>query len=469
MPKKSRLKVVALLLALIGILSYPVIITVAKLELGGTSPNEQVYAKLIHEYQRANGQYCTGIHVTPESTWLIGRIENNPVEYFTFAKDIPNLEKLLYPSEENANKAVNEKALYSWSRGSSLYQREEVSFISKLDKTGTFKLVAVVPDVACLQATPDGRRVYLFTGLDRPKREEDQEVNISQSVIFQSDDQGKTWQWRKEGFFPTNHYVVLDLKPYFFTAQSVWSWGNYDENSILKFSPDGGKTVENVIALKPFLASRHRGYGDIERHIVQISADKAIIWVSQRIKGQNTSDGMPSQVLTHRIPLMRNQGKWQAGKKTTIKELFIEEVIDNRNGKVIAHINLDADTPTQLAFLNLKTLEWQPRGELPSTFFGLLTANDSIRSMHVSQNSIVIKISSVHEVPRWIYPWDGRPAYISARAYFYSTDWGESWEKLDIDSHDGVLGMGKEQDKVLWANPWYKDSELAVRSYDLNQ
>jgi len=421
------------------------------MELGGASPNEEVYGKLSDVYQRENPQICTGIYVTPEATWLIGRLDGIPDDY-SFAKDAPNLEKQLYSDEEKAEK---EQILSNgWNYGF-VNITKDVSYISQLDKAGTFQVIAVVPEITCLKSTADGRRVYLFTGLSHPDK------NISQGAIFQSDDQGKTWRLREEGFSPIHENIAWEIQPYFSIEKSVWSWLNENEDTILQFSPDGGDTAENVIELKPLLDSQRTNYGLVTRHIVQISDNKAIIWASQRMKDLSTTDGK-EHILTHRIPLTRNQGKWLVGKKTTIKKRFIEQVIDNRNGNVIARLYSDVDGAEQIALLNQKTLEWQLKGKLPSTF-GLLPASNRLESIHVGKNSIVVSIRSSHKVPRWLYPWS--KASIDANAVFSSTDWGESWGKLDIDGPQGVLGMDRDQDKIIWTTNSYEDE--TVRSYDL--
>ncbi|MEO5735544.1 MAG: hypothetical protein ABIN96_14795 [Rubrivivax sp.] len=77
-----------------------------------------------------------------------------------------------------------------------------VSFISRLDRNRKFQVVAVVPAYACLLHSPDGEHVYLMTSLRRPEPIGGNRDGAEQDVIFQSDDQGQTWRWRKEGFFP---------------------------------------------------------------------------------------------------------------------------------------------------------------------------------------------------------------------------------------------------------------------------
>lgn len=157
--------------------------------------------------QRAMQQWCTGVISTPQATWLVGRMESTLPEMTQetpLVAKVPNLAKLV----------PLQKDQYS-------SERPTLSFISRLNAKGEFELLATVPEVACLYTNAAGNRVYLLTGLEL----EDVNDTRRQTAVLRSDDQGKTWQWMKNGFMPGAEWLAWSLKPVFTRDGEVWAVG----------------------------------------------------------------------------------------------------------------------------------------------------------------------------------------------------------------------------------------------------
>ena len=480
---------IAALLAL-ALLSYTVMLVRAKQEWGGASPDAQVLGTVADVSQRAMEQYCTGVIVTPRSTWLVGRREGSIAD-FEFARSAPDLAELVYGprTDDPPPDSASSLGMLGWGMG--LGSRPEVSFVSRLDGEGRFQLVAVVPDAACLQATPDGERVFLLTGLSRP--DGTSEPGPQQNVIFQSDDQGKTWQWRKEGLFPAAEWIAWNLEARFHDARSVWAWRDDAEDppptagqpvpSGLQYSPDGGTTVEDVMTSHPLherldavqsligpqgrWGDANGTFGEVKRHVVQLGPEDAALWVSQTFR-YALDDGpylTHTYHLTRYARLTRKGGTWHLGEVKQLDGVAIDSVLDNRGDKVVAV--LDRGDGAHVALLDRTSLEWQDQGRLPSAF-GVLPSHSGLREWFVGRGVIVANVMSSHDVPRWLSPWRREAASISADAVFFSKDWGRSWQKLDMPGYLGVLGLDAQHERVAWAKGnWYDSTDLAVRTYGL--
>lgn len=446
---------------------YMGLLTRGKMEIGGASPDEQTLGIVADVSQRAMEQYCTGVVVTPAGTWLVARRERVAREELDFARQAPDL------SAELQGVATE-----------SLSRDRQLSIISRLGANGRFEVVATLPEVACLRATPDGRRVFLLTGINRPG---DAAGARAQTVVFRSDDQGRSWQWLKAGLFPQANWLAWNLVPYFYDNQSVWAWRDEDAEaptSGLQHSADGGTTIEDIAASGPLLVTRDeilkftvpgakwgdsQGLqGDVKRHVVQLDADRAVLWVSQ-VFSYAVGDGLYLDHhvrVTSRAELRREGGRWRMGPVQREHGVALEQLWDTHAGQVVAVLR-DADGESaKTALLDKGTLAWQRQGPLPSAFGPLGTS--VLHGLHVGRQAIVANVLSDHQVPRWLYPWGRDAASVSGSAVFYSTDWGRSWSRLAIDGYLGVLGLDAGQDRVVWARGnWYDSRDLAVRSYGL--
>lgn len=457
-------------------LGYMGLLARGKLEIGGASPDERTLGRLADVNQRAMEQFCTGVVATPAGTWLVGRREDVEGQDFGFAHGATDLSAGL-PANAHA-----------------LSRDRQFSVISRLDAKGGFEVVATVPDVACLRATPDGRSLFALTGIDRAEAASGERA---QTAIFRSDDQGRSWQLLKTGLFPQANWLAWSLAPYFYDNRSVWAWREHDEEpdegtpagagtlaSGLQHSADGGATVEDIAASGPLLLSRDEilkltapnpnwgdsqgRHGEVQRHVVQLDANRAVLWVSQ-VFSYAVGDGiyLDHHVrVTSRAELRRDGERWRMGAVQREHGVALEQVLDNHAGQVVGVLR-DADGESaKIALLDKDTLGWKPQGPLPSAFGPLGTSG--LRELYASRGAIVANVMSHHEVPRWLYPWGREAASVSADAVFYSTDWGRSWSKLAIGGYLGVLGIEAEKDRVFWARGnWYSSRDLSVLSYGL--
>lgn len=488
-----RLLLVAALAVILALpLWYMGVIISAKFELGGYHPHRQTLGHLGFIGQRAMEPFCTGVVVTPQSTWLVGRREHDdPAQ----PADAINLSSLL--NDKSAGTPNADKSAY----GSLLGAAEPVtSYISRLDEHGQFHLVATVGEVVCLQPTPDGRSVYLLTGLDRPHKEENPGDPIPQTVVFRSDDQGKSWVWQREGLMKQANSLAWSLQLYFHGEREVWATTvqrdstpaayNSDAGSdagALFYSSDGGLTSERLPIDSSLLvkfsqvkgkAPANTTWGDDAGgdsvspsgvSVVQLDAERAVLWVSQSFR-YSPIDGKffsGSIEMTSYAPLRRVDGHWQMGQVQRLEDTAIDEVLQNQDGRIIALISHSNTVRQQIAELDPATLAWKPQGELP-TPFGMLTSSTYLRGLWIGKGALVANVSASHQVPRWLYPWSEDAAEISADGVFYSTNGGHSWRRLGVDGYLGVLGVDPASDRIFWADGnWYDSTDLGVYSYGL--
>ncbi|MCJ8203730.1 hypothetical protein [Pseudomonas sp. RGM2987] len=476
-----------LFVALLGgaALWYMWILTSAKLEWGGASPDQQQLGTVKDTRLRAMTQYCTGVVVTAQGTWLVGRLDGDASQLKP-AAEVVNLDAVVY----GKSKAPQVGGIYS----RLIVREEETSFISRLDAQGQFQLVAHVSGAACLVASPDGASVFLLTGLDRPEGADD----ISQTVVLRSDDQGKRWTWLNKGWFAEADNVAWSLKPYFHGADEVWAWGRpsvvEDDGGEATagavptgvfYSADRGMNSTAIVASESLLVSAesvHQQHpeitewytgsgeqGEIQTNVLQLDARQAFIWVSQRFWGSSPGGDVNNIAfnLTARARLQREEGAWRVVEIQREDNLYVSRLIQNDAGKVIGLIDQDNRGREVVAELDTTKLTWRTLGDLPSVF-SPLASESRVRGANfwIGQNSLLINTTSTHHPPRWIY-W-GREANISADGVFYSRDWGQSWKRLDIDGYLGIVGFQPEQDRVIWGNGnWYDNNDGGLYSYGL--
>jgi hypothetical protein len=487
--KRKVLVIVGIAVAclVLAVSAYPFLISRAKLESGGASPDEGIVGTVTNVDQRAMEQYCTGVVVTPLNTWLVGRREG-AVET-EWVGDTPDLSTLI--------EATSAQPVTSFS--SQLRSQPETTFISRLDAQGAFNLVATLPGTACLAATPDGKRVFLLTDLDSPAPMDGYRAN--QSVVLQSDDQGQSWNWRKQGLFP-QATVTWSMAPYFVDSQSVWVWAD-DPDEVddgfqistipsgqfktgLQYSQDGGATIEDIILSEALLVEvnaildRVEGpvqwsdmvgrFGEVKGHIAQLDAQRAVLWVTQDFAyaqpgSRYITDHM--YVTSHAV-LNRKDGRWHADKVQRLDDFAIERVLDNGSGKIVALAYTGHEPRMSVFVLDAELLEWKKQGSLPGAF-GPIESHTGLREAFIGEQILVLNVMSSHEVPSWLARLTGEEeASISADAVFYSKDWGRSWKRLAIPGYLGVLGMDARNNKVIWAKGnWYDSQDLNVRSYGL--
>jgi len=470
---------------------YMWMIVSAKLEWGGDSPGQQQLGAVPDTRHRAATQYCTGVVVTPQGTWLVARMRGDAGQLEPSA-DVADLDALVRGKPDEQQEPMASEGFASLLFGG----EKETSFISRLDAQGQFQLVAHVSTAACLVASPDGTSVLLLTGLDRPDTGSDDDVD--QTVVFRSDDQGKRWTWLEKGWFPKAGQLAWTLKPYFHGADEVWAWGTpsgIDNESGMDspgaistgvfYSADRGAhstpimatesllvTSEYVQVKRPDISQWHTDtgtYGDIRTHVIQLDAQRAFIWVSQRFWGSRP-DGEGDAIVvnvTTRAQLQRTAGQWRVADTQRDDSLFIASLAQNDAGRVAGLIDQGDAGRHVIAELDTATLAWRPLSELPSVF-APLASESWLREEHfyLGRNSLLVNVSSEHRPPRWLYWWSD--ASISANGVFYSKDWGRSWQRLAIGGYLGILGFQPTQDRVIWAKGnWYDNNDQSIYSYSL--
>jgi len=476
-----------------ALLWYLWMIASAKLEWGGGSPDQQTLGRVHNVKQRAMEQYCTGVVGTAQGTWLVGRLEGGAEDLELPAEAI-DLNAVVYgkPAEGEGQEPEESGAFF----GFGMRRDKQTSYISRLDAHGQFQVVAHVNEAACLVASPDGATLFLLTGLDRPKGSA--QNALDQTVILRSDDQGKSWKWLPQGLFPKANMVAWNLNPYFHGQDEIWAWGSPQARDSesgegdsaplstgVFYSVDRGASSREIFTGTPLLvdAEYARGKrpeitewnndsgpdGESKTHVTQLDAQRAVIWVSQRFWGRDPQQEDRNLFfnVTTRAQLQRDAGQWRVASVQRDDGLFIDELVESPDGKVVGLIDQGGQGQAVIGRLDPQTLSWQSLSELPSVFSPLPSYSMlRERNFWVGRNTLVINTSSRHHPPRWLY--GGREATISADGVFYSKDWGRSWHQLAMDGYLGALGFQGAQDRVFWAKGnWYDSRDLGVYSYGL--
>lgn len=454
MPRSTLIARVLFTLVVVLALWYCWILISATQQIGGASPAQQTLGTLPGVRPRAVAKDCTGVVVTAQGTWLVGRVEN---EYEQLA---PSAERI------DLNGLVAGKPR----------DTSQTSVIARLDADGVFKPVAQVSGTACLVTSADGARVVLLTDIYRA------DDGGAQNVVFRSDDQGKSWAWLRDGFFPDVSGAATTITPYFYGKDEVWAWRWADDIEPLSgvfYSADGGAHSTPITVTEPlavtadYVRSQHpdiqewRDSVDQLTHVLQVSPQRAFIWVSQRYWASHPdgkSDNLAFSVTT-RVQVQRVAGQWQVENLQRDNGLYISELADNGAGRVIGLIDQGSSGRTLVAELDTGSLAWKPLGELPNVF-SPLPAKTRAFGLWVGRNSLLVNTYSGHRPPRWLYWWS--EANISADAVFYSQDWGQSWKRLALDGYMGVRGFEGKSDRVIWSQQDY-GADTVLNTYRLHQ
>ncbi|WP_308724681.1 hypothetical protein [Metapseudomonas otitidis] len=485
----------AVALAAVVPLGFIWIITSAKLELGGASPNEAVVGSVERIGQRAMEQYCTGVVATPRNTWLVGRMEGDRSEGDAVGQDLGQLIR--------GEKKPDDEEEHSFTPFSSGFTQEaQATYLSQLDDQGRFVQVAHLDETACLVANADGSSLFLLTGVDRPGK--DPLEGLQQTVVLRSDDQGASWQVLPDGFFPEADDLAWSLKPYFHDADQVWAWATLpqsatpsagygyepdttaDNRAGLYYSPDRGRTRQALVAPENLLVSldeiRKRApadaewgdsagtFGTITPHVWQYDDDHAALWIGQSfLYGKPGGDYLDTPLfVTTRAELVREGGQWRIGPLQRDTGVLVEELVGTGQGQVYGVISREGERTTEVAEWQRESASWQVNGELPSPFWPL-QAFTGLRLFLAGDGVLLANTDSRYHVPQWLsLKKNGGSSRISADAVFYSRDGGRSWSRLAIAGYLGVLGLDRNQDQVFWANGnWYDSDDRRIYRYGL--
>lgn len=485
----------AVALAAVVPLGFIWIITSAKLELGGASPDEAVVGSVERIGQRAMEQYCTGVVATPRNTWLVGRMEGDRSEGDAVGQDLGQLIR--------GEKKPDDEEEHSFTPFSSAFTQEaQATYLSRLDDQGRFVQVAHLDETACLVANTDGSSLFLLTGVDRPGK--DPLEGLQQTVVLRSDDQGASWQVLPDGFFPEADDLAWSLKPYFHDADQVWAWATLpqsatpsagygyepdttaDNRAGLYYSSDRGRTRQALVAPENLLVSldeiRKRApadaewgdsagtFGTITPHVWQYDDDHAALWIGQSfLYGKPGGDYLDTPLfVTTRAELVREGGQWRIGPLQRDTGVLVEELVGTGQGQVYGVISREGERTTEVAEWQRESASWQVNGELPSPFWPL-QAFTGLRLFLAGDGVLLANTDSRYHVPQWLsLKKNGGSSRISADAVFYSHDGGRSWSRLAIAGYLGVLGLDRNQDQVFWANGnWYDSDDRRIYRYGL--
>jgi len=139
MPRLKSLVTIPALLTSAGAIWYVWMLLSARYELGGTHRDVQTLGTDQNIDQRAMEQYCTGVVVTPQGTWLVGRLEAR-MQHLKLPSDAGDLDAVV-PGKSEVQSQKN------------AHDDKEISIISRLDANGQFQVVAHVNEAACLVAS----------------------------------------------------------------------------------------------------------------------------------------------------------------------------------------------------------------------------------------------------------------------------------------------------------------------------
>ncbi|SFA67396.1 hypothetical protein [Metapseudomonas otitidis] len=486
----------AVALAAVVPLGFIWIITSAKLELGGASPDEAVVGSVERIEQRAMEQYCTGVVATPRNTWLVGRMEGDRSEDEAVGQDLGQLIR----GEKKPDDGDEPSTFTPFFGG--LSREAQTTYLSRLDEQGRFVQVARLDETACLVANADGSSLFLLTGVDRPGK--DPLEGLQQTVVLRSDDQGASWQVLPDGFFPEADNLAWSLKPYFHDADQVWTWAtlpqsatpsaayDYEPDTVadnragLYYSPDRGHTRQALAASENLLVGldeiRKRApadaewgdsagtFGTITPHVWQYDDDHAALWIGQSfLYGKPGGRYLDTPLfVTTRAELVREGGQWRIGPLRRDTGVLVEELVGTGQGQVYGVISREGERATEVAEWQRDSGTWQVNGTLPTPFWPL-PASSGLRGFLAGNGVLLANTDSRYEVPQWLYPTeDGESARISADAVFYSRDGGRSWSRLAIAGYLGVLGLDRNQDQVFWAKGnWYDSNDRRIYRYGL--
>lgn len=480
---RRRTLLLALLLGLpvLALATYLLALARAQGAWGGSAPPTTALGQRLFAAQAAKALDCQGVIATPRDTWLLGGVEG-PVDDKPGAVPAPVALEALLP-------------------GATAAADDSRSYLSRRDAQGIFRVVATVPAAACLQASPDGTRLLLLTGLERP---ESAAGAPAQTAVFRSDDRGASWRWMQAGLFPEAGRLAQYLAPTAF-GPALWQWGSLTQAEMdqatraalmaaalapeapatvtvpLYYAPAPGHPAQRLDLPALFTPPTHAetrlpagaqlasaAHGDTRLYIVQTAPDRARAWVSQRFP-YSYPDALFIAGYVRRTAsarLVRQDGHWQVEAPQYQEGLFLEAVAADADGRVFAALN-DHDGPgavDHIAELDAAGSRWQRRSALPNPF-GWLPAARRTAMLRAGPHALLLSLRAQHTVPRALYPWGERPATVSGGGDYVSTDGGRRWTRLPQAE---MLGLDPVGARLFVADaPWFDSRDLTLRSWRL--
>ncbi|MGU7769652.1 hypothetical protein ACV229_05665 [Burkholderia sp. MR1-5-21] len=400
--------------------------------------------------------FCAPMVRTPLATWLLTyQDDDHAVPTWKAGASALSLETLLPPVKQNVS-ASDDSSFAAYLPKDTHWS----TLVSKLDASGTIRPVAVVQDIACLHATPDGSTAYLLTNADNPVKpaRDDANARTPQTVVFRTDDQGAHWTWMKNGFFVDAAWQASELQPSFYKGREAWAWSNVGKLSLLPaavkaggdalqgamqlyYSPDGGETVQTIKPSGPLILSRDEASshfpsdaqfdvgGDLDEakgFVVQVSDDRAIAWVSQSFYYgvPNSHYGTLYAILTQ-VELRREGTNWVMGPVKRTDGANLDHVVHTPDGQIYAVMERSRDTDVVARF-DMSSLSWQTLAAPANPFWPFPSRTD-IRDLWASNGHLVVSTRSSYTVPRWVYPFGYDNMHVEGDVYYASDDRGQHW------------------------------------------
>ncbi|WP_186332239.1 hypothetical protein [Bordetella genomosp. 13] len=493
-----RWSAVLAVLALCAALPAYVAWTLARSNLGlaGSAPGMAVTGELGSARWRSMAQGCTGVVQTRHGTWLIARNEDALGSASYVPEGVQDLSRLVARDQQD-----DERQGY---RG--FGSRPELTTLARLQDDGSFKLVAAVPDSACMVVSPQSDTLFLLTDVERPQSSS---LAREQTAVFRSADHGATWEWVQSGFLSEVDTFASNLAPTFASDQDVWAWGGEptgeaaetvwgrpepvtprhaaDGREIkptgLFHSPDQGRTSRVVYSPEPLIAPNaylrelvgdsmatfpNRRDMDQDRYVVQTSGERAYAWASEVI-WHDAGKGSRRLTLTTRAELSRlgPEGEWQVTKVTRQAGTRIVQLSTSLDGRTYA-VQEDEDGKW-LVRLDTATGKWVERQRMPSLLPRWLAQDRTLARYFWSNGQYqVVSLWGDTVLPRWLAPFTKDRAEIDTDAHFYTRDGGRTWRQLAIPGYLGVMGLSPHDGKLYWnRGNWYSNDEPVQWEYDL--
>lgn len=466
----------------------------SNLGIAGGKPGFAVTGNLADVRLRNMEQWCTGVVESRDGTWLVGR-SDGPTGSESYVPDgVPDLSTLVLDADD------------SMRRRSPFGPRPVLTTLALLQEDGEFKVMATVPEVACLVVSPESGTLFLFTGVSRSY--EATRFTPGQTAVFRSADNGVTWEWLVSGFMAEVQTLAWGVKPIFFSDRQVWSWGaeppsEDDEQPLwgrrpaptpsrraadgtehwptaLFYSADQGRTSSVIYSPEPLVAplsylretvgeplatfpSRNQ-----QRFVVQVNDHRAYAWVSE-ISWYYFGEKSERLRLTTRVELSRKEpdGEWFVTRVVREPDIAVRHLSTSTKGQTYAIVN--DNEGEWLVALDTQSGEWVGRQRTPSLLPAWLVPSDmTSRYFWNNGDYQVVSLDGYNHVPRILLPFGRKRALISTDAHFYTRNGGRTWHQLAIPGYLGVMGLSPHGSKVYWSKGnWYRNNEPHQWEYDL--
>ncbi|MDR0779118.1 MAG: hypothetical protein LBF16_00260 [Pseudomonadales bacterium] len=394
----------------------------------GGKPGAAITGTLGDARWRNMQQWCTGIVETRHGIWLVGR-DDRPSESATWIpQDAQDLSLLMdgQPREEGA-----------------------LTTLSRLQDDGSFKLMATVPGVVCMVVDPNSDALYLLTGMRRPNT-----LDIDQTVVLRSIDQGANWQWLETGFMVEANHFASQLEPIFGGTDDVWAWGSgtlwhASAQDLIATPVESAEQLDVPESWEP----------GSERFIAPVDAAHAFAWISR--------DEQPMM----RATLMRQDARspWRIAAFTEQPGISLRQMQTSTDGRTYAIVK--KPDGEWMVRLDVNSGEWVEPRRLPVLMPRWLVKQRAwTRYFWNNGDYQVVTLDVDMRLPRLLFPFSDEALETDANVHFYTRDGGRSWHRLAIPDYLGVMGLSPRGSKLYWnKGNWYRNDEPVQRQYDLRR